>query len=125
MKSQSLGRIGEAVAANYLLAQGYEIITTNFFNKRGYKFGEIDIIVRDKHDKIIFVEVKARKGKEGEVVPEESVTNQKLTNIVKTAQHFLSKHELMNKEWRIDLITIILDFSVRKMQLRHIKAIHF
>lgn len=125
MKSQFLGQVGEAVAANYLLAQGYEIITTNFFNKRGYKFGEIDIIVKDKHGKIIFVEVKARKGKEGEVAPEENVTNQKLTNIVKTAQHFLSKYELVDEEWRIDLITIILDFSVRKMQLRHIKAIHF
>lgn len=125
MKSQSLGKIGETVAANYLLSQGYEIITTNFFNKRGYKFGEIDIIARNKREQIIFVEVKARKGKESEVVPEENVTNRKLICIVKTAQHFLSKYKLVDKEWRVDLITVILDFSIRKMHLRHIKSIHF
>lgn len=125
MKNQSLGQIGETIAANYLLSRGYKIITTNFFNKRGYKFGEIDIIAKDKKERIIFVEVKARKGKENGVAPEENVTNKKLNNIVKTAQHFLLKHKLMDKEWRIDLITVILDFSIRKMHLRHIKAIHF
>lgn len=125
MKKQSLGQIGETVAANYLLAQGYEIITTNFFNKKGYKFGEIDIIAKTKKDKIIFVEVKTRKGAVNQVIPEENVTHQKLINLTKTAQFFLSKHKLLNKSWQIDLITVILDYSIRKMQLRHIRAIHF
>lgn len=50
-----IGKIGEKLAAEYLEKHGYEIITTNFYTKRG----EIDIIAR-KDNEIVFVEVKTR-----------------------------------------------------------------
>src|SRR5215216_1342511 len=49
------GREGETLAANFLVAKGYEIVARNY----RYRRGEIDLIVR-KDDWLLFVEVKTR-----------------------------------------------------------------
>mgnify|MGYP000688821044 CR=1 FL=1 len=50
-----LGKIGEKIAVKYLQKQNYEIITTNFYTRKG----EIDIIAKQDKE-IIFIEVKTR-----------------------------------------------------------------
>ncbi len=47
---------GENFACDYLLRQGYEIIERNYHSR----YGEIDIIARDKNRDFVFVEVKSR-----------------------------------------------------------------
>lgn len=111
------------MAANYLMAQGYEIIEANYFNHKGYRIGEIDIVAKDKEDNIVFVEVKCRQGKADEMVPEENVTSAKIRKIIKAANYFLAKNNLIGCNWRIDLVAVIFDFSIRKLSIRHIKAI--
>lgn len=53
---QVLGHGGEELAAAYLQAAGYRILTRNFRTR----LGEIDIVARDG-DTLVFVEVKARR----------------------------------------------------------------
>lgn len=49
------GQLGEDAAADCLIKRGYVIVSRNYRTR----FGEIDIIARDKRD-WVFVEVKAR-----------------------------------------------------------------
>jgi putative endonuclease len=123
MQNPSLGKIGETVAANYLIAQGYTLLESNYMNQKGYRVGEIDIIAEDKQKSIVFVEVKSRKGKKDRIAPEASVTNAKIRKIQKAAQYFLRKRNFIERDWRIDAITIIFDFDTRRLNLRHIRAI--
>lgn len=123
MPKTNLGPIGEKVAANYLIAQGYEIIEANYFNHKGYRVGEIDLVAKEKTGTLVFVEVKCRKGKPTEVVPEENVTSLKIRKIIKAANYYLSRKNLLGVNWRIDLVAIIFDNSTRKLSIRHIKAI--
>lgn len=54
--SKLLGSWGEALAAQYLRKKRYTVIASGYH----CRFGEIDLIVRDKHY-LVFVEVKLRK----------------------------------------------------------------
>ena len=56
MHNKRLGRLGEDVAARYLVSRGYEIIARNWTCQAG----EADIIARDD-DILVFAEVKTRK----------------------------------------------------------------
>ena len=50
--NKQTGLKGEDIASEYVLRKGYEIVERNFSNK----FGEIDIIARDKNI-LVFIEV--------------------------------------------------------------------
>ena len=58
-KPKSLGQLGEEYAQREYKKRGYKIVAANFFNRKGKRLGEIDIVAADKK-KIIFVEVKTR-----------------------------------------------------------------
>ncbi|PLX67181.1 MAG: YraN family protein [Denitrovibrio sp.] len=92
------GRSGEQQAAKYLQKKGYKIITKNY----RCKFGEIDIIARDKNT-VVFVEVKARSGARYGM-GYESVRPDKQAKLVKTAQHFLAENG--ESPARFDVVSI-------------------
>lgn len=123
--SSSIGQYAEKLAANYLLAIGYEILDANFYNHRGYRFGEVDIIAQDKEGSYVFVEVKARTGRKDAVVPEESITTKKIKKIEKAAHLYLTRKNSLDKNWRIDAISVILDLKQRRAHIKHIKYIHY
>ncbi|MDR2156328.1 MAG: YraN family protein [Clostridiales Family XIII bacterium] len=78
-----LGPKGEAIAASYLEARGYEIMFRNF----SCTLGEIAIIAR-RNDTICFIDVKSRQGaRYGR--PAEAVTVMKQKRIRQTATYFL------------------------------------
>ncbi len=95
-----IGNMGEAVAKNYLIKQGCEIIENNFHSR----YGEIDIIAKDQ-DSLIFVEVKYRKN-ERFATAAESITPSKQEKMRLTIETYLQKYPT-NRPLRIDLITII------------------
>ena len=121
---QKLGFKGEVLAGNYLVANGYKIIEKNYYNRKGYRLGEIDLIVEDPKGFIIFVEVKTRISYGQDVVPEESVTQSKLKKIFKIAQYFLIERKLTQIEWRVDFVGVIFNLKTRKVLIRHIKYLH-
>ena len=58
-QSAELGKFGEDIAGKFLENIGYKIIDKNFKTK----FGEIDIIAKDKNT-FVFIEVKTRNSDE-------------------------------------------------------------
>lgn len=120
-----LGKKGELLAVNYLIANGFQILEVNYYNKRGYRYGEVDIIGQDRDGTVIFFEVKTRKGDPEKISPETAVNNEKLGNIFKIAHIFLREKNWMEKNWRVDFIGVVFNFNNRKATVRHIKALHY
>jgi len=118
-QKQKIGKIGEDIAAKYLISHDFKVIYRNY----RIKFGEIDIIAK-KNQEIIFVEVKTRKKVIGNMFgfPEEAVDKRKLTKISNTGIHFLHKFQYsQNTKWRIDIISIELNWKTRIAKIKHIK----
>lgn len=77
------GKKGEALAKEYLVQNGYQILHENWRHSRY----EIDIIAL--HQEVLhFIEVKARRSTRFGF-PEESVDKKKLRNLVNAAEEFL------------------------------------
>jgi putative endonuclease len=108
-KPKTLGQIGEELAQLEYKKRGYEIVAANFFNKKGLRKGEIDVIVKNKQ-LLIFVEVKTRSHDSSRFgTPEESVNIFKQIKLLKAVKIFLLNHrELVNLKPQIDVCVIII-----------------
>lgn len=98
-QKQQFGTNSESTAEKYLKKMGYEIIKRNYRTK----FGEIDIIAKDK-DTLVFVEVKARKS--GGYNPKEAVTASKQRKISMSALYYLKSARMINARARFDVVSI-------------------
>jgi putative endonuclease len=100
-----IGKVGEIIAASYLMEKGYNIIKKNFLSK----FGEIDIIC-EKKDCYYFFEVKTRLNDE-HIKPFESVDNRKIRKILNTMYFFLQKHGKLSfdKDKKLKIISLTLN----------------
>lgn len=99
-RKQSLGRWGEARAAEFLETQGYQIIERNW----RCEYGEIDLIAQQA-DVLVFIEVKARSTQQFGY-PEEAVTPSKQQHLIEAAQTYLQAHPEHDGDWRIDVIAV-------------------
>jgi putative endonuclease len=96
------GRLGEQLAEEYLLDQGFQIITKNFHSL----YGEIDIIAK-KNGKLHFIEVKSRRNSSFGL-PVESYTYIKQQKIIKTAFIYMDQQDT-RLSFQFDFISILLD----------------
>ena len=99
-RRQSLGRWGEAAAAEYLQAHGYAILACNVHTPHG----EIDIVA-NKDGSTIFVEVKTRSS-HSFAYPEDSVTRRKQAHMVSAAETYLDQHPESSDSWQFDVIAV-------------------
>jgi len=101
MHNSARGKKGEDLAADNLLADGFEVIARNFRSK----FGEIDIIAL-KNETIIFVEVKSWV-KYGAEDLQYSIDVKKQQKIIKTAKYFLLENrKYSNMSIQFDVIFV-------------------
>lgn len=116
MSNKTLGEHGEALARQYLKAQGYQILEENFRNK----MGEIDLIVRDGQT-ICFVEVKTRQSlQQGQ--PYEAVHSQKIRKLSQMATFYLRyKYRSLEIPSRFDVISILQNKAGGLPDIQHIK----
>ncbi len=99
---QQLGRRGEALAAEKLMALGYALVARNY----RCAAGEIDLVAR-RGEAWVFVEVRTRRG--GQFgTPEDSITSRKRKHLVAAAQTYLQEHQLADVPWRIDMVAVEL-----------------
>jgi putative endonuclease len=102
LNNKQIGAIGEKYAAEYLKSKHYEILQMNF----RCRFGEIDIITKDK-EKIVFVEVKTRRSTNyGKGM--EAVGFHKQQKIKKVALYYLKKNAPKFSDIRFDVIDILI-----------------
>jgi putative endonuclease len=97
---QSLGKRGEAYAADYLAAHGYAILERNWH----CPLGELDLVA-ERGSQLIFVEVRTRQT-DRLGTPEESITPAKRAKLIAAAQTYLDAHDQADRDWRIDVVAI-------------------
>ena len=95
-----LGKLGEKLAADYLLAKGYKIVVCNYV----FQKAEIDIIAK-KDNIMICVEVKTRNSDFfGD--PQDFVTPSKIKLLVKAMDAFITENDI-DLETRFDIIAVL------------------
>ena len=100
---QETGRLGELAARRHLEGLGWAIVGVNVRCGRS----EIDIVA-DDDGTLVFVEVRARRGRMFGA-PEESITASKRRQMLTAAQCYLTANDCWDRRWRIDLVAVELD----------------
>jgi putative endonuclease len=118
---RKLGDIGEKIACDYLVINGFEIVERNYLKK----WGEIDIVAR-KSGLIHFIEVKSIRQVSSETSqgyrPEENMHPWKLARLARVMQSYLLEKKL-DSEWQLDLITVKIDEAHRKAEVEIIENV--
>jgi putative endonuclease len=94
-----VGRRGEQIAADYLRARGYAVVTTNWRSR----FGELDLVATYR-GQVVFVEVRSR-STATVATAEESVGPDKQRRLLRMAESYLQQHA-PNASARIDVVTV-------------------
>ena len=84
-KTQSAGNRGEAAVARYLRQKGYTLLES--------RFGELDLVAKDKRGLLCIVEVKLR-GSGSIALPREFVDSRKQQQLRSAAELYLAANEL-------------------------------
>jgi len=111
--TQPVGKAGEEAAIQYLENDGYTILERNYH----FEKSEVDIVAFDNR-KIIFIEVKSRKGISFEE-SEQRLNRDQLTRIHKAAQAWLYERKMEGSPVRFDLITVL--FLNDSVDVKHYK----
>lgn len=105
------GRAGERAAEQHLVRAGYVILARNYRSP----FGEIDLVALERRT-IAFVEVKTRR--DGEAMsPLDSVTRHQKRRIGRAAVHYLTRHRLLDRAARFDIVGVWLDGEAPRCEL--------
>lgn len=121
MSNQSVGQLGEDLAAQKLADEGYEIVDMNW----RCRFGEIDIIALSEQGELAFVEVRTRRTLRFGT-PEESITPKKMSRMRRLAGLWLKEHEFRYSKIRLDLMAVRLKQNEKETieaQLTHLRGI--
>ncbi|MDX1994158.1 MAG: YraN family protein [bacterium] len=102
--TQDTGRRGEALAAAYLLENGYVILTRNWRSPKG----ELDIVAK-QGETLVFVEVRTRHSLTTETAFA-SILPAKRTHIVSAVHGYLQQHQLESAPWRVDVVAVALPY---------------
>lgn len=103
MSNMKIGKYGENLASNFLEKNGYVIIDRNY---KFSKYGEVDIIAKDKDD-LCFIEVKTRTSdKFG--TPLDAITKSKLLKIIACIKNYTLDANIKYKRVRIDVVSVEL-----------------
>ena len=87
--ARAAGNRGEAEVARYLRKKGYTLLASQW----RCRFGELDLVAKDKRGTVCFVEVKLR-GSGAIGLPREFVDRRKQERLRRTAAAYLSTHEM-------------------------------
>lgn len=103
--TKSFGAYGEQLAADYLEHNAYQIVARNWH----CPIGELDIIAR-QGNLLVFVEVRSRHAGSTETAFE-SIGAGKRNKLIALAHQYLHDHELLEQDWRIDVIAVAIPAS--------------
>ena len=138
MNTKEVGDLGERIACEYLVKNGFKILSKNY----RISFGEIDIIAKKRwnfiklfnNDKSIhFIEVKTlfanhgfhpeEQGDEG-YFPEDKVNYRKRNKLKKLCLLWLEKNKFpQNYPYQIDVIGILINPMVHKPKVSHFENV--
>ncbi len=105
LTGKNLGKWGEEQAEKFLVGKGVVILARNIQTK----YGEIDLLALDEKC-LIFIEVKTSQTRKYGFA-EVSVNARKIDHMKKAAQKYIQDHEEISSDWRIDVLSIDIDFQ--------------
>ncbi|UCD50948.1 MAG: YraN family protein [Phycisphaerales bacterium] len=108
-----LGRWGERRAERFLRGRGLKTLDRNVLCQTG----ELDLVMVDSDGTLVFVEVKTR-ADESFVPAEAAISPAKKRRMVRAGHYFMACHDLQERPFRFDVVTVILGCSGRP-QIRH------
>ncbi|MBE1513417.1 YraN family protein [Nesterenkonia halotolerans] len=119
------GQVGEDIAAEYLGAQGHQILERRWRTARG----ELDLITRDG-EQLVAVEVKTRRGT-GYGHPFEAVNQVKLARVHRLLLDYCAQMHCLHTPRRVDVVAVLLSSSSAPHAgehllrgLEHLKDVH-
>lgn len=113
--TKAAGDRGEAAVAVYLRKQGYALLASQW----RCRFGELDLVARDKKGTVCFVEVKLR-GAAAWGLPREAVDSRKRERLRKAAACYLSTHDL-DVPARFDVAEVYAEESNGKQRIVYLE----
>lgn len=113
---KDLGKAGEQLAVDLLVAKGLVILERNWH----FSHKEIDIIARDGND-IVVVEVKTRNAPVRETT-EQAINRQKRQFLISAANAYV-KYNRISMEVRFDVVTVV--FCRGQPEVCHIRNAFF
>ena len=69
---------------------------------------------------LVFVEVRTRRGSQFGT-PQESITSAKARRLIAAAQHYMEANGAAGINWRIDLVSVLLDMRGRVKEVSHLE----
>lgn len=112
-KHNEFGKEGEEIAVNFLLEKGYRILSQNF----RYLKAEIDIIA-EKDNIVAMIEVRARSNNQIITIAD-TISQKKIKLLVSAANYYMTEMKI-DKEVRFDLIAILKNKKIFKID--HMKS---
>jgi putative endonuclease len=113
MSSQTVGVIGENLARDFLIAQGYVFVTANYRTR----WGELDLVMRHR-GQIVFVEVKTRR-RGNEATPNDELSWYKLRRLEAAAQLYCQTYQVL--DWRMEAVAVTIDKTKNIATMRLIR----
>ena len=113
---RELGNRGEAEAARYLRKKGYALLASQW----RCRYGELDLVARDRDGTICFVEVKLRGG-DLAGLPREAVDRRKRERLRTAAEAYLSQHGLEDAPARFDVAEVYTDERHQPLRLEYLE----
>ena len=110
MRTQLLGAMGEAAAADWLRKKHWKILAMNY----RCRLGEVDLIARDGEE-YVFVEVKLRRAG-GYAPAAEYVTPAKQRKLRVAAESWLAENDLSDPPCRFDVVEVYLDREGKRIE---------
>ena len=108
-----LGRWAEKRAERYLRRKGLKLLARNY----SWSGGEIDLVMVGADGAVVFVEVRCR-AEEFYASPESTITDLKRTKLLRTADYFLTKHNIESRPLRFDFVAVVPG-RAGKVRIRH------
>lgn len=97
-RHNSIGKWGEQLAYEYLVARGYAIL------ERNWRMGHLETdIIAMKGPRIIFVEVKTRTNPEDD--PLKAVDSKRMRHMISSARGYINRYAIKH-EYQFDIITV-------------------
>lgn len=107
--NKEIGFNGEQAVLDYMLGNGYSLITRNFSI---HNVGELDLVMR-KNDEVVVIEVKSRLGTniENWGAPELAVNSNKLRKMKNTTRYLISRFNLYDCDITFMVGSVVHDKS--------------
>ena len=103
-EDQATGRLGEDIAHRFLQRAGMVIVARNYRMATGA--GEIDLVGWE-NDRLVIVEVKARKSDEYGA-PDRAIGQEKKQNLLRAARDYARRAEAPWEKVRFDVVNVLL-----------------